>query len=70
MIQATFTLSIEDFNEAPIERIKIFLQGQNVVVTIQVNPSNVLEAKKKYWKDLDESIAQLDKEGDLGTAKK
>lgn len=34
MIQATFTLSIEDFNEALIERIKIFLQGQNVVITI------------------------------------
>lgn len=58
MIQATFTLSVNDLNELFIERVRAFVQSQNVTVTIQIRPQGQ-QAKAEYFAALDESIAQL-----------
>lgn len=64
MVQATFTISAEDFNDEIFEKIKTYLKGQQAFVTISIqkepSASPKKETRKEYFERLDKSIAELE----------
>ncbi|MCC6280367.1 MAG: hypothetical protein IT262_07200 [Saprospiraceae bacterium] len=64
MVQATFTISAEDFNDEIFEKIKTYLKGQQAFVTISIqkepSASPKKETREEYFERLDKSIAELE----------
>lgn len=69
MIQATFTISAEDFNDEIIGKIKEYLKGQHASVTISIQREPAAAPKKEtreeYFAKLDKSLAELERGDNL-----
>ncbi len=65
MVQATFTISAEDFNDEIFDKIKTYLKGQQAFVTISIqkepSASPKKETREEYFEKLDKSIAELER---------
>ena len=69
MVQATFTISEEDFNDEIIEKIKAYLKGQQAFVTISIQkePSSApkKETREEYFTRLEKSKSDFENKKDL-----
>lgn len=65
MVQATFTISGEEFTEEVFKKIKNYLRGQSASVTIRIEtiPGEAMltESGSNYFLQLDQSLAELDR---------
>lgn len=71
MVQATFTISADDFNDEIIEKIKAYLKGQQAFITISIQkePSAApkKETRQEYFEKLDKSLSELDRSENMVT---
>lgn len=69
MVQATFTISAEDFNDEIFEKIKTYLKGQQAFVTISIQKEPFVSLKKEtreeYFARLDKSISESENNKNL-----
>lgn len=69
MVQATFTISAEDFNDEIFEKIKAYLKGQQAFVTISIqkepSASPKKETREEYFARLEKSKSEFANNKDL-----